>query len=160
MIHELLDAQYALVRSARGALLDYCATLAPADFVAPVPAFNNSSIRDLLVHVANVYLHWLVVEAQRQPRSYHDPAAATDVAAVRTIYAETDEVVAGYLGYVSGREQQPELLQVPRRPKPLSLTPLALFTHVTTHEFHHKGQVLSMSRQLGYTPVDTDVVRF
>ncbi|MFI5159066.1 MAG: DinB family protein [Sphingobacteriales bacterium] len=41
----------------------------------------------------------------------------------------------------------------------LTRSPFELFTHVTTHEFHHKGQVVSMSRQLGYTPVDTDVIR-
>ena len=36
---------------------------------------------------------------------------------------------------------------------------LKLFTHVITHEFHHKGQILSISRHLGYTPVDTDIIR-
>jgi uncharacterized damage-inducible protein DinB len=34
-----------------------------------------------------------------------------------------------------------------------------IFTHVITHEFHHKGQILSLSRHLGYTPVDTDIIR-
>ncbi|MNL32837.1 DinB family protein [compost metagenome] len=40
-----------------------------------------------------------------------------------------------------------------------SAKPLKLFTHVTTHEYHHKGQILSLSRHLGYTPVDTDIIR-
>ncbi|MCB0640529.1 MAG: ATP-binding cassette domain-containing protein, partial [Phaeodactylibacter sp.] len=43
--------------------------------------------------------------------------------------------------------------------KPQETEALKLFTHVITHEFHHKGQVLSFSRHLGYTPVDTDVLR-
>ncbi|MCB0624495.1 MAG: hypothetical protein KDC43_11415, partial [Saprospiraceae bacterium] len=34
-----------------------------------------------------------------------------------------------------------------------------LFTHVVTHEFHHKGQILSLTRHLGFVPVDTDVMR-
>ncbi len=34
-----------------------------------------------------------------------------------------------------------------------------MFTHVITHEFHHKGQILSISRALGYIPVDTDIMR-
>jgi uncharacterized damage-inducible protein DinB len=38
-------------------------------------------------------------------------------------------------------------------------SPLEVFTHVMTHEYHHKGQLLSLSRQLGYTPIDTDVIR-
>jgi len=38
-------------------------------------------------------------------------------------------------------------------------TPATIFAHVTTHEFHHKGQILSISRHLGYVPVDTDIIR-
>jgi uncharacterized damage-inducible protein DinB len=41
----------------------------------------------------------------------------------------------------------------------MTLSPLQLYTHVITHEFHHKGQMLSMSRILGYIPVDTDAIR-
>ena len=37
--------------------------------------------------------------------------------------------------------------------------PFKLFSHVITHEFHHKGQILSLSRHLGYIPVDTDIMR-
>ena len=40
-----------------------------------------------------------------------------------------------------------------------SATPLELFTHVLTHEFHHKGQILVLGRAWGYEPVDTDVLR-
>ncbi|MEO7312132.1 MAG: DinB family protein [Chitinophagaceae bacterium] len=41
----------------------------------------------------------------------------------------------------------------------ISGSPLKLFSHVITHEFHHKGQILSLSRHLGYVPVDTDMIR-
>ncbi|MCB0535444.1 MAG: hypothetical protein KDD14_24780 [Saprospiraceae bacterium] len=43
--------------------------------------------------------------------------------------------------------------------KEILAPPLRLFTHIVTHEFHHKGQILSLSRHLGYTPVDTDIMR-
>jgi uncharacterized damage-inducible protein DinB len=49
--------------------------------------------------------------------------------------------------------------EIKRKGITLTLTPLQLFTHVITHEFHHKGQILTMSRTLGYIPVDTDVIR-
>jgi len=155
----LLLAQYALVQSSRAVLLDYCATLAPADFTAAVPAFNNSSLRDLLVHMANTYRHWLGVVAQGQPRSYYEPAAAPNVAAVQQLFREVDELVAAYCAQVQAHWQTPQPLSVPGRAALLPLTPLQLFTHVITHEFHHKGQLLSMSRQLGYIPIDTDIIR-
>ena len=35
--------------------------------------------------------------------------------------------------------------------EPWSITPLWLLTHTETHEFHHKGQIVSVARHLGYT---------
>ncbi|TKC09723.1 DinB family protein [Pedobacter frigoris] len=35
-----------------------------------------------------------------------------------------------------------------------------IFTDVITHEFHHKGQAMTMARLLGHIPPDTDVMRF
>jgi uncharacterized damage-inducible protein DinB len=157
---ELLPAQYALVQGARGALLDYCATLAPAHFTAPVPAFPNGSIRDLLVHVAGAYQHWLDRVARQSPVPRPEPAQVPDVAALRALFAATDRVVADFGRHFAGQWQQPLDFVVPGRPAPLRLTPLALFTHVVTHEFHHKGQVLALDRLLGYPPPDTDVIRF
>ncbi|UYZ63404.1 DinB family protein [Hymenobacter weizhouensis] len=156
----LLAAQYALVQSARAVLLDQLATLPPADFLAPVATFNHSSLRDLLVHVANCYRHWLGVIAQGQPRPYFDPATVPDVAAARQVFGKVDALVTSFVQQQEGAWQRPQTLSVPGRPAPLTLTPLELFTHVITHEFHHKGQLLSMARQLGYPPVDTDVIRF
>ncbi len=42
--------------------------------------------------------------------------------------------------------------------EPLSITPLWLLTHTETHEFHHKGQIVSMARHLGYTPPNTILI--
>ncbi|MBO0358846.1 DinB family protein [Hymenobacter sp. BT186] len=131
-----------------------------ADFTAPVAAFNNSSMRDLVVHVANTYRHWLGIAAHGQPHSYYAPAQVPDVAAVQQLFQEIDELVVAYTTLAERDWQTPQTVAVPGRAAPLALTPLALFTHVITHEFHHKGQLLRMSRQLGYTPTDTDVIRF
>jgi uncharacterized damage-inducible protein DinB len=46
------------------------------------------------------------------------------------------------------------------RNRQVSATPLQLFTHLLTHEFHHKGQIMTMCRLLGHIPPDTDVIRF
>ncbi|WP_167855481.1 DinB family protein [Hymenobacter fodinae] len=158
-MESLLIAQYDLVRSARGVLLAYCATMAPADFTAPISAFNHTSIRDLLVHCAATYQHWLVNVALGQSWPLPDAAAVPDIAALGQLYAQTDTLVTDFLEHFRGQWHTELSLRVPRRSEPVQLTPLALFTHVLTHEFHHKGQVLSMSRQLGYVPVDTDVIR-
>jgi len=42
----------------------------------------------------------------------------------------------------------------------ISVTLLQVFTHVITHEFHHKERIMPMGRKLGYIPPDADIIRF
>lgn len=151
--------QYALVVSARGALLDYCTTFAPAHFAAPVAELNNGSIRDLLVHGAGCYDFWLGQVGLGRPARNPSPVEIPDVAAVRALFMGVDALVVNFSRHFAGSWLESQAFSHSRRPEPLTLTPLQLFTHTLTHEFHHKGQVLSMGRLLGYPPVDTDVIR-
>lgn len=156
-----LKAQYAMVQSARTALLNHCATISEADFVKPLPGFNDNSMRDTLLHVANSYRSWLGRLAQGQPYPAYQPGAVPDVTTLRGLFQEIDGLVASFCAAIGeGDWQSPEYVSVASIERPLRLTPLELFMHIVTHEFHHKGQVLTMSRHLGYTPVDTDVIRF
>ena len=156
----LLAAQYQLVQEARVALLDYCVSLAPAHFVAPVAEFRQSSIRDLLVHITDCYRIWLGRVALGQPTTARPPAEVPDVAALRQVFGEVDALVLDFQQHFDSQWLTAREFHVRRQPEPLTLTPLQIFTHVTTHEFHHKGQVLTMSRLLGYEPVDADIIRF
>jgi uncharacterized damage-inducible protein DinB len=117
-------------------------------------------MRDGLVHVAGAYRVWLGQVALGQATPPTPPAEVPDVAAVRALYGQVDALVADFEQHFAAAWLVPRAFVFPRYPTPLQLTPLQLFTHVITHEFHHKGQVLSMSRLLGYVPVDTDVIRF
>ena len=127
------------MQSARAVLLDYCATLSSAHFVTPGAAFNDSSIRNLLVYGANCYHHWLNRVAQGRPPADIDPATVPDVAALRQLFAAADASVAEFTQQFGATWLTPESFAVPRCKEPLQFTPLALFTHVITHEFHHKG---------------------
>lgn len=37
-------------------------------------------------------------------------------------------------------------------------SPRQLLMHAVTHEFHHKGQIVAMLRQLGHAPQNTDIL--
>lgn len=156
----LLAAQYHLVQEARAALLDYCAKLAPTHFVAPVAELQQRSMRDLLVHTANSYHIWLGRVALGRPDATPPPAEVPGVAALRQLFGEVDKLVLDFWQHFDAEWLVARDFYVRRQLEPLLLTPLQIFTHVTTHEFHHKGQVLTMSRLLGYEPVDTDIIRF
>ena len=151
--------QYELVKGARGALLNYCETIQEADLSKPVESFGNSAIRNMLVHNANVYLHWILKFAQNEEASYYKPEDYANIEQIKELYENVNRLVESYFGK---QTDTTEITTVSGnvRNSVMKVNLLTLFTHVITHEFHHKGQILTMSRLLGYTPVDMDIIRF
>lgn len=151
------ENQYQLIQSSRGALLDYCDTITSEHFLTENSTFGRGSIRNLLVHNAFTYQYWLGVQALGKDIAFPDYDAITDIAQVRQMFDHVDAIVAEFISVFSPDALRP--MTAVLRGQTLNVTPLKLFTHAISHEFHHKGQVLSLSRHLGYIPVDTDVIR-
>jgi uncharacterized damage-inducible protein DinB len=158
-MHTLLLHQYQLVLGARGALLTYCEQLNANQLLQPIPGFNNSSIQSLMVHVANTYIYWLVNVGQQNQRPYFKETNIKDITALRQMFEQVDNAVNDFLMLFKDHMEIPADHKLTNKDVQLTLTPLQLFTHAFTHEFHHKGQILNMGRQLGYIPADTDVIR-
>lgn len=159
-MHQLLSAQYENIKGSRGALLDYCGSLNAGDLFKKSITFNNNSISDLLVHNANTYISWLDNFGLDGSMAFYENGDVSGLDEIKLIYRKIDLIVDEFLKKYGDDYLSPQTKFISRKAIALTLSPLQLFTHVTTHEFHHKGQILTMSRLLGYTPVDTDVIRF
>jgi uncharacterized damage-inducible protein DinB len=154
----VLEAQYEMVRSARQVLLNYCDTVTPAHFTEENSGFGRGgSMRNLLVHNATTYQYWLGQHALAREMVYPEYKSIPTVQECRRFFDTIDELVAEFLAHFAAYYTAP--ITSMKEGKARVATPLEVFTHVTTHEFHHKGQILSISRHLGYIPVDTDVIR-
>lgn len=151
--------QYEWVKDARAALFAYCETVSPDDFVKPLDGFGGGSMRGLLVHVANVYEFWLG-RFVHPTQAFTKAETINQMAGVRHVYAQVDGLVSEFYQRFRGEWEGLLIGTSFSADKNITATPFKLFTHVITHEFHHKGQILSMSRHLGYIPPDTDVIRF
>lgn len=155
----IFQKQYTLVQSSRAVVLNFIETEVKDDLNTPVPAYNNSTIRNLLEHNASCYFNWLAYFAMKQPAGSINDTGFKTAPLLRQLYARVDEVVAAFLENFKDTMDVP-VTGIHSRNGQISATPLELFTHVITHEFHHKGQIMSMCRMLGYIPPDTDVSRF
>jgi uncharacterized damage-inducible protein DinB len=154
---QVLQQQYALVQCTRSIVFDFLADQMSDRLNTPVPAFDNKTIRDLLEHTAFCYYNWLACFAMQKP-----PLAGqnnTTVDHIQRLYIVVDDTVAIFLQTFHHKMESP-IAGIHDAMGLLSATPLQVFTHVLTHEFHHKGQVMSMCRLLGYPPPDTDVSNF
>lgn len=157
---EILLRQYELIRERRETLFHYCSTLKTQHLAENLDAFGGRSIRFLMVHTSNNYHFWLghFTGLNTMPFAASDTVHTVDE--IRVLYKSVNELVNVFLKNFNHDIETPILGRIPQRDLQITVTPLQLYTQVITHEFHHKGQLLSMSRQLGYTPVDTDIIRF
>jgi len=149
--------QYEFVKSSRKVLLEYCKTLSGPDFVIENSTFGRGSVRNLLVHIGNTYEYWIGRESLKKRIKFTDYNSVQNVIETEAFFAGIDLLLEEFTGVY--HEKYTIDVEIEINGKVILASPLKLFTHVITHEFHHKGQILSLSRHLGYVPVDTDIIR-
>ena len=156
---EILRQQYELIKGSRQAMLGFITNEAGAQLVSPIKEFNGNTIGYLLVHIANTYKHWAANFAMQKELPYVDEHSIRDIDTIQKLFDEADELMEQFL------DNFPDLdLKITNTVRSgtitITVTPLELFTHMITHEFHHKGQIMTMCRLLGHVPPDTDVIRY
>ncbi len=150
--------QYDLVRESRKVLLGFCKTISADNFAKENSLFGNGgSIRNLFVHIANAYEFWITTcglnknivftkyESKENIRDIIDLFDTIDISMVEFIQSFKNREIKRIYFEIDGVKNNADSFK--------------LFSHVITHEFYHKGQILSVSRLLGYIPIDTDIIR-
>jgi len=156
---DVLQQQYALLVAAREIVFDFIETEIGDDVNTPVPVYNNHSISYILLHTAACYFSWLDSFAQSENIEWLDTLNVNTIAQIRQLYGKVDDIVAAFLQNFKDKMEMP-ITNIHNAAGEVTATPLQLFTHVLTHEFHHKRQIMAMCRILGHTPVETDVSLF
>ena len=149
--------QYELVRGSRQTLFAYLESMQPADLCKEIPGFGKGSIRNLLVHCVNTYNFWIGECALGIPAVPIEAAGVTTMNGIQELYDKVDSMLLAFFDEVEDGNQSEFNFYLGGNKT--SAPAIKLFSHGITHEYHHKGQILTMSRQLGYTPVDSDIMR-
>ena len=151
MNHDL-HVFYDLARRTRAKVIDWMETLPPEVFTRTDEAFAFGSLASIYAHVADVYLWWVgtVGLGDGEPS-----VRLASVAELRAAFEEVDATVARALDEFADPDA-PFVWTSPEG-KEVTLTRRWLILHTITHEFHHKGQALSLARVLGHPhPGDPD----
>jgi len=139
--------------------LDAAAALDPEAFIRDL---KNSfpSVRDTLAHILNAEHLWL-----RRWKGEARPTAlsAADYPSVEPLRDGFAKVGVERRALLSGLSE--DRLKAPFTYHDLAGTPHTLplihtVQHVVNHGTYHRGQITTMLRQLGATPVSTDMSRF
>ncbi|MBA2745860.1 MAG: damage-inducible protein DinB [Flavisolibacter sp.] len=150
--------QYGFVLDTRETLFNYCKSISSNDFLKENSFFGRGgSIRNLLVHIANTYEFWIGKCALEKNMVFTDYTSKQNIADTIDLFGSIDILVFEFLE--SMRRAEKNEINYEINGTKGTAEPFKLFSHVITHEFHHKGQILSLSRNFGYTPIDTDIMR-
>ena len=149
--------QYEFVKSSRKVLLEYCKTLSGENFLIENSTFGRGSIRNLLVHIGNTYEFWIGRESLKKSIKFTEYNSVKNAVEAEVFFSNVDSLIEEFINVY--REKYMIDIETEIHGQVVLASPLKLFSHVITHEFHHKGQILSLSRHLGYVPVDTDIMR-
>ena len=157
------QTEYEWVRQTRGILLEFCRELEPNDFTRQMDGFGWQSMRDTLIHIADCYYAWLgsyVLLKTKKPLTPKEDRQQLGVDEIKMRFELVDSFVNEVFVTFAQHMDEPIERQIPwrEREEVISITPGKLLMHAITHEFHHKGQIVSMARQMGYEPPNTDVL--
>src|ERR1051325_2095960 len=144
--------QYEFVKSSRKVLLEYCKTLSGEDFLIENSTFGRGgSVRNLLVHIGNAYEFWIGMESLKKTIKFTEYNSVNNAAEAEVFFSGIDSLIEEFIEAYN--EKDVIDIEIDVHGKVIMASPFKLFTHVIPHEFHHKGQILSLSRHLGYVPV-------
>lgn len=151
-----LRTLYSWVRQTREVLFSYTESLPSEVYTQSHPAFPfGGSIRNLHAHVAECYLWWSGHVGQGQPKPQFSYSDIDSVKVMRGLFAMVDQTVQNAIDHTTDLDaswvwQDPQGVSV-------TLTKRWTLLHPITHEFHHKGQIVTLGRILGYPlPVGSD----
>ena len=138
-------------------LLDACTALTTEQFTRNLGS-SFGSVRDTVAHLYGAEWVWNERFQGHSPAALNPAGAFPDLASVR---AKLEEMDLYYIDYVSKLTQQ-DLDRVIRY-KSFSgdefSNPLWQSLHqLTNHASYHRGQVVTLLRQLGVKPVSTDLI--
>lgn len=155
---ELVSKQYTWVKEMRQVLFAYLESLPNEKYVEVITDFGRGSIMTTQLHIAHTYRFWIGNFGLKKNKIIPTNQILHNVDEMRGEFLEVNKLIEEFIEKFYNKPLEP-ITNTLSSGREVALTPLALISHVITHEFHHKGQIVSMGRMLGYQPPDTDLIR-
>jgi uncharacterized damage-inducible protein DinB len=154
-----LDDLYRYNRWANSRVLDTALTLTREEFVRTIPS-SYPSLRDTLVHV--LWAEWIWLQRWRglSPKTVFAPGDYPEVGALRSRWMELQAEQADFLRTLDEEALSRDVRYVNLRGETWEYALWKQMLHVVNHSTYHRGQAVTMLRQLGRTPPSTDLLVF
>jgi uncharacterized damage-inducible protein DinB len=139
--------------------LDACSSLTSEQFTRNLGS-SFSSVRDTVAHLYGAEWVWNERIQGRSPTALVSGTTFPDLASVRAKLEEMDRYYIDYVSKLSQEDLDGVIHYKGFNGDPFS-NPLWQTLHqLTNHASYHRGQVVTLLRQLGVKPVSTDLIAF
>lgn len=138
---------YSLVRRTREAVFSYTESLPLEVYTKEHPQFGFGSIRNLQAHIADCYLWWVQEVGMGAKPDYLKAEEIKNTEVMRKYFAKVDRVLEK--AFAEFKKLDEVHVWKHQDHPPVKISQRWLIMHPITHEFNHKGQMLSLGRVLG-----------
>jgi len=121
-------------------------------FVAPMGG-SFASIRDTMVHILGAEWIWWQRCIGERPKGLLDINDFPDVASLRKRWIEIDN---GFMSLVNGADLNEDITYVNRHGNQYTYSVGKILLHTANHSSYHRGQIVTLLRQIGAKPAVTD----
>ncbi len=112
-----------------------------------------ASIRDTLVHIIGAEWIWWQRCIGERPKGLLDPAEFPGVAAFQARWPEIDN---GFSSVINGGDLSEDITYINRHGNQYTYSLGKILVHVVNHSSYHRGQIVTLLRQIGAKPEATD----
>ena len=156
---ELLRLLFQYNQWADRRMVDACSALTNEQFTRDLGS-SFRSVRDTLVHLYGAEWVWNERIEGRSPTSLVAGTGFPDLASVRTKLEEMDSFYIDYVSRLTPQDLQRVIHYKSFAGDEFS-NPLWQTLHqLTNHASYHRGQIITLLRQLGAKPVTTDLIAY
>lgn len=139
--------------------LDSLEGVTAEQFVAPMEG-SFKSIRDTLLHILGAEWIWWQRLIGNQPKGLLNPADYPDVVSFRAKWAEIDAGIEAYLATLEDARLTETLTYVNRHNQQWTYRIGTILFNNVNHSSYHRGQVVTLMRQIGADPKATDYLLY
>jgi uncharacterized damage-inducible protein DinB len=148
---------YAYNSWANRRVLDACAPLSAAQLTQNLHS-SFPSVRDTLAHIMLAEWLWLERWQGRSPAFPSDQFA--DLASIRTRWQKIEGDLNAFIQPLSGTDLDRVVEYKNTKGHAFSNPMRQMLQHLVNHGTYHRGQITTMLRQLGATPLTTDLIAY
>ena len=118
------------------------------------------SVRDTLVHIMSAEWSWLARWQGTSPKAMLNPAEFPELTALRARWTAIEREQGEFVARVTDESLGQEIRYTNLRGQAYAYLLGHMMQHVANHSTYHRGQVVTMLRQLGAEAPATDLLVF